>query len=91
MDLLTSYSNSFPQVRALCSALEHRVRDQSDHPDLRNQGARKPWALRRRLTLQDLEDIASKFATGARQGDIAQAYGISLSSVKRLLRASRPA
>ncbi len=45
-----------------------------------------PWAVRKRLTPTEINDLVTAFQTGARQKDLADKYAISLYSVKQLLK-----
>jgi transposase-like protein len=49
----------------------------------------KPWALDRRLTSADRAAIVSEYQAGELQKTLAKKYGVSLSSVKRLIREAR--
>lgn len=59
-----------------------------DQPKPRSSNG-KPWSLDRRLTSADRTAIVSEYQAGALQKTLAEKYGISLSSVKRLIRVAR--
>jgi DNA-directed RNA polymerase specialized sigma24 family protein len=44
------------------------------------------WALNDRLSEADMQAIVQKFRAGTPKQELAEQYGISLSSIKRLLR-----
>lgn len=46
----------------------------------------RPWALHRRLRPEDVDAIVAGFRAGQRQVDLAARFGVSRSSVKRILR-----
>ncbi|MCH7229738.1 helix-turn-helix domain-containing protein [Glycomyces sp. L485] len=52
---------------------------------------RIPRPLHRRLSLDQRAALVAAFASGAKQKDLAADYGISIRSVKRLVRAARNA
>ena len=51
--------------------------------------ADRPWALADRLSQVQVQDIAESFIASVAQRNLAERYGISMSSAKRLLREQR--
>lgn len=60
----------------------------TEPPEPRSSNS-KPWALDRRLTSADRAAIVNEYQAGEIQKTLANKYGISLSSVKRLIREAR--
>ena len=63
----------------------------SDQPG--GNGQPRPWSLRRRLSRHDIETLLDQYVTGTTTHELAEQYGISVRSVKRLVhdhRAARP-
>ncbi len=94
VELATAYLNPSPQVNAHANQLPDLFRSPTRNPDPcpttkqakpRSSNGR-PWALNRRLTNADRTAIVSKYQAGVRQKALAEKYGISLSSIKRLVR-----
>jgi DNA-directed RNA polymerase specialized sigma24 family protein len=56
---------------------------------LKRNEAHRPWQVSDRLTAQDEEALLEAFHAGTRQWRLAERYGISVSSVKRLVRRDR--
>jgi len=54
----------------------------SDQPG--GDGQPRAWSLRRRLSRPDIETLIDRYVTGTTAHDLAQQYGISVRSVKRL-------
>jgi response regulator of citrate/malate metabolism len=48
--------------------------------------AKRPWSLRDRLTERDITKLITAYRNGATAASLATAHGLSLKSVKRLLR-----
>ena len=44
----------------------------------------RPWSLRRRLSPHDIETLIDRYVTGTTARELAEQYGISVRSVKRL-------
>jgi hypothetical protein len=81
--LLSAYSNKFPQLERLHETL-------STCPNTPNKPRKVemttfPWAIRKRLTPNEINDLVAAFQSGTRQKDLADQYAISLYSVKQLL------
>lgn len=97
MKLATTYLNPSPQLSTHANRLPdlftRPIRNPDpcpvpDQPKPRSSNGR-PWALDRRLTSADRTAIVSEYQAGALQKALAKRYGISLSSVKRLIREAR--
>jgi uncharacterized protein (DUF433 family) len=56
---------------------------------LKNNNARQPWQVSDRLTVQDVEALLQAFHEGTPKWKLADKYGISMASVKRLIRRNR--
>jgi 2,4-dienoyl-CoA reductase-like NADH-dependent reductase (Old Yellow Enzyme family) len=50
--------------------------------------AQRPWSLRERLDESDIAELITAYRDGATAASLAAAHGVSLSSVKRLLRSA---
>ena len=50
--------------------------------------AQRPWSLRERLDERDVADMITAYREGATAASLAAAHGLSLTSVKRLLRSA---
>lgn len=48
--------------------------------------AKSPWSLRERLDEREITELITGYRDGATAASLATAHGVSLSSVKRLLR-----
>lgn len=97
MELAAAYLNPSPQVRTHANQLPDLFNRPTRNPDPcppteqpepRSSNGR-PWALERRLTSADRAAIVREYQAGELQRTLAQKYGISLSSVKRLIREAR--
>lgn len=97
VDLVRAYSNrgdlAFELARvnrlladAQVSGTGQRRSVQSDR-----SATNADWRLADRLGVDDIADMVEQFASGTAKWRIAEQYGISLSSVKRLLSKHRPA
>jgi hypothetical protein len=97
VELATAYLNPSPQLSAHANRLPDLFTRPTRNPDPcpTTEGPKprssngKPWALDRRLTSSDRAAIVSEYQAGALQKTLAGRYGISASSVKRLVRESR--
>lgn len=56
---------------------------------LKKHNARQPWQVLDRLSAHDVETLLQAFHAGTPKWQLAEMYGISLTSVKRLIRRSR--
>jgi hypothetical protein len=52
--------------------------------------AKRPWSLRERLSERDIANLITAYRDGATAASLATAHGVSLRSVKRLLRRRCP-
>lgn len=97
VELATAYLNSSPQLSTHANRLPDLFNRPTQDPDPcptddqpkpRSSNGR-PWPLDRRLTSADRVALVSEYQAGVTQMTLAQKYGISLSSVKRLIRVAR--
>jgi hypothetical protein len=89
VELATAYLNPSPQLNTAVSQLPGLTSRPNRNPDPRTTGQTStPWALNRRLAEETRTAIVAAYRTGTRQQVLADRYGISLSSIKRLLRAA---
>ena len=91
MELATAYLNPSPQLTAYVnqlSGLPTRPNPNSDL-NLEIQDGSSAWALNRRLSRVTRKAIVTAFQAGTRQQVLADRHGISLSSVKRVIRAGK--
>ena len=92
MILGVAYSNTKPQVTALADRFLNpqnqtsRDSDPCDHDACGRHQTRLPRAVKDRLSRGALDAITAEFTDGSRQVDLAAEYGISLSTVKRILK-----
>lgn len=86
MRLLSEYSNKFPQLAALRESLSNCAN--TPNQPRKVEMATVPWATRHRLTPAQINDLVTAFLAGTHQKDLADRYGISLYSVKQLLKAA---
>ena len=56
---------------------------------LKRNNARQAWQVSDRLSTEDIETLLQAFRAGTPKWQLAEMYGISLTSVKRLVRQSR--
>jgi hypothetical protein len=56
---------------------------------LKKNNARQPWQVSDRLSAENVETMLQAFRAGTPKWQLAEMYGISLTSVKRLVRQSR--
>lgn len=93
VELATVYLNSSLQLNTdairLPDLLTRAAQDPDPAPAL--QGTVKAWALNRRLSGEVRSAVVTAHLEGVRQQVLADRYEVSLSSVKRLLRAARGA
>ncbi|WP_131786588.1 helix-turn-helix domain-containing protein [Protofrankia symbiont of Coriaria ruscifolia] len=89
MDLLSAYSNRQAQLEGMEDVLARIA--ESDKADLPGIGASEArtrwWSMTDRLSAADIETLAERYRSGVKAAHLAAEYNISLSSVKRLLRA----
>lgn len=91
VELATAYLNPSPQVKAAANKVPNLLSgpDSDPDPDLLREGAARPWALSRRLPEITRREIVAAREAGIRLQDLADQYDLSLSSIKRLIRAAR--
>ncbi|MBV8992364.1 MAG: hypothetical protein JO287_01365 [Pseudonocardiales bacterium] len=82
VELLASYSHS---VQAADLRLCHTMALVSPVRAAR-PSAKRPWSLRERLDEREIAELITTYHNGATATSLAAARGVSLSSVKRLLR-----
>jgi DNA-directed RNA polymerase specialized sigma24 family protein len=92
VDLLTSYSKRTDLLSDLQEALRQLRQATTDDAPPSVRSVRSPdrkhrtWALSDRLTEVQIQEIVTAFEAGTAKHKLASVYGISESSVKRLLR-----
>lgn len=88
VEAMTAYSNTFSQVKRLYDLVcgPQMIDNGDPGPQQTHLAPARPWSLYRRLRPEDIDAIVTGFLTGQRQVDLAVRFGISRSSVKRLLR-----
>jgi transposase-like protein len=91
VELATAYLNPSPQLRGHANHLRDLLTRPVADPDpaLAPQNTGKAWALNRRLSEEARSAIVAAHKEGVRQQALAESYEVSLSSIKRLIRASR--
>ena len=82
MELLACYSHS---VQATDLQLCHTVALAGPERTARPR-AKRPWSLCERLDEREIAELITAYRNGATTASLAAAHGVSLSSVKRLLR-----
>lgn len=97
MDLITAYSKRRDLADALVSTVQQlrQAQTQTGEPvlSLRSDLNHRPWRVDDRLNEADTEQLIAAFTSGTSKRKLAERYGISESSVKRLIRqygASKP-
>jgi FixJ family two-component response regulator len=88
VELLARYSNRPELLRPLADVLR---RSEAYVPvqDEQVKSRRRTWSVRERLAPQDVHDLVDLFMAGTPKTQLAAKFGISLSTVKRLLRKIR--
>jgi hypothetical protein len=93
VDLIQAYLNRGDLVDALVSAVQQlqRAEAQTGEPafSLRSTQASSQWRVGNRLSEVDQARLIADFAVGTSKRKLAERYGISESSVKRLIRRRR--
>ncbi|MEU6245985.1 hypothetical protein [Glycomyces sp. NPDC047010] len=91
VELATAYLNPSPQFNARANQLPDLLTHPAANPDPARapQNTGKAWALNRRLSEEVRGAIVTACQEGVRQQVLADRYEVSLSSIKRLVRASR--
>jgi hypothetical protein len=97
VDLIQAYSNRLDLADALVSAVRQlrQAQEQTTEPahSVRSTPAPSRWRVGDRLTEADATRLVAAFTAGTSKRKLAERYGISESSVKRLIRqqgASKP-
>lgn len=93
VELARIYLNPSPQLNSHASQLSELLAHPVANPDPAPapQNTSKTWALNRRLSNDVRSAIVTAYQEGVRQQALADRYEVSLSSIKRLLRAARGA
>jgi hypothetical protein len=89
VELATAYLNPSPQLKQHVNRLPGLASRPNQNPDpnrTTRPGMGTAWALNRRLSEATRAAIIADYRAGTRQQTLADRHGISLSSVKRLLR-----
>jgi FixJ family two-component response regulator len=90
VDLIAAYSKRRDLVNALASAVQRLRQAQSQGgkstQSMRSTLSHRPWRVGDRLSEADLERVIAAFTAGTSKRKLAERYGISESSVKRLIR-----
>ncbi|GAA2271594.1 hypothetical protein GCM10009853_026720 [Glycomyces scopariae] len=93
MEIASRYWRPSPQIRTHANQLPTlpipTAEDPDPEPTRPHQEEPRPWALSRRLTPETRAAIIAAYQAGARQQDLATHHNLSLSSIKRLIRACR--
>jgi DNA-directed RNA polymerase specialized sigma24 family protein len=93
--LIRAYSNPSGPLEELARAVRRLERavpdDGQDEPcSVRSSGrVGRVWALSERLSDEQVQAMVAKFKAGTPKQQLADEFGISLSSVKRILRKRR--
>lgn len=89
MEVLTAYSHTPERLHDLQKAVEVICRQRPDEAHAeRNEDASRPrqWSMSDRLSPDEVQTIIDLYRAGSIAKDVAAKFGISLSSVRRLLR-----
>lgn len=101
VDLILAYLNTPPQVDGLIRRLSDPLTsgneisgpswctDTTSDRAAEEASGRTPRPLHRRLSPDQRAALTTAYVSGTKQKDLAAQYGISISSVKRLVRAAR--
>jgi hypothetical protein len=91
VELATAYLNPSPQLNTHANLLPDLLTRPAANPDPAPapKTTGKAWALNRRLSEEARRAIVTAHREGVRQQVLADRYEVSLSSIKRLIRASR--
>jgi hypothetical protein len=93
VELATTYLNPSPQLNQHANQLHGLAarpnRNPDPNPTTTCLSTGTAWALDRRLTEATRAAIIADYQAGTRQQTLAVRHGISLSSIKRLLREAR--
>jgi DNA-directed RNA polymerase specialized sigma24 family protein len=91
VELATAYLNPSPQLKRYTNQILTLASRPNQNPDpnrTTRPGTGTAWALNRRLSEATRTAIIAEYQAGTRQQTLADRHGISLSSVKRLLRSA---
>jgi hypothetical protein len=95
VELATAYLNPSPQLNSHANQLPGLTSRLNQNPDpkpaLATGTTNRAWALARRLPEATRSTIVADHQSGVCQQVLADRYEVSLSSIKRLLRAARGA
>jgi hypothetical protein len=99
VEVAAAYLNPSPQLNTHTNHLPDLLSSPTRNPDpcpasepLKPRSSNgRPWALDHRLTSAARAAIVNEYRAGEPQKTLARRYGISVSSVKRLLRDARSA
>ncbi|WP_155830383.1 hypothetical protein [Glycomyces tenuis] len=101
VSLTLAYSNPNPQLDGLLEHLTSPSPTCTEHPgpsyDAEREGGglietnygRSPRPLNKRFSPKARSELATAFASGVKQKDLALQYGVSIRSVKRLIQQAR--
>jgi len=91
VEVLRRYSNQKDLHEQLLAVLRRiEARDQEDEPGVRSTGRGGGLApVQERLSDADVHEIITRFRAGTAKHRLAAEYGMSLSTMKRLLRRHR--
>lgn len=91
VELLTNYSNNPATLVDLRTTLKAVSQDDpsDDEPGLGGvqDRVRRTWAMPDRLTLHGLREVVKLYRSGMTARELADMFAVSLSSIKRILRA----
>jgi hypothetical protein len=86
---VSSSSDSSKEPQNIFLADEYGLSLRAIKDLLKKNEARQPWQVSDRLSAQDIERLLQAFRAGTPKWQLAEMYGVSLTSVKRLVRQSR--
>jgi len=88
VDLLCRYSNRQAQIEGMEDVLRRITQnDQTDLPGISSEAARTRWrSVADRVSPIEVETLVERYRSGVKAAFLAREYGISLSSVRRILR-----
>lgn len=94
MELVTAYSNRLNLASSLVTALDQLRQAQADattvSDSVRSTGrSTRQWRVSNRLSEADMRLLVDAFESGTPKWKLAEQYGVSESSVKRLVRRHR--
>jgi len=92
VDLLRWYSNNPAHLYDLRATLKALAEDDpaDDEPELGRQPrrTRRGWSMAERLSVDGLREVAGYYRAGMTARELAEKFSVSLSSIKRILRAN---